>query len=193
MYRAHGLIEYHCRGCGSAWFAKKLQECMLCYSTAGVHVLARGKTEPVAPMNAAINMPAWCADAWLMHQIFRKLGFAPDDIYFDCHDTLDGGPNCILVSVKEGEREFIMNLGRTRTSREESYRLWAAFAADMNAASAAEHQALWDSSVIQQKLPRVELILRLIDKGFSLDKVFDPGHVELLRSARADFARKGTS
>lgn len=134
-------------------------------------------------MNAAIHTPAWCADAWVMHQLYRKLGFSPDDIYFDCLDTIDRGPQCVLVSVKRGEQTFMFNLGHVETEPQATYEIWANFVRYMIAATDAEHEAVWDASEVQQKLSRVELILRLIDKGFELEGI-DPEHAAFIRKAR---------
>jgi len=141
-------------------------------------------------MNAALTTPAWCADAWVMHQIFRTLGFSPDAIYFDCHDTLDRGPQCVLVSVKQGEKTFMFNLGHVETAPAETYQIWENFALYMNTAPDAEHAALWEASEVQQKLSRTELILRLVDKGFVLAGL-TARDAELLRKAHRN--RKGAS
>lgn len=131
-----------------------------------------------------VAYPSWCADSWVMHQIFRKLGFLPDDIYFDVHDTIDGGPNCILVSIKQGDLTFSVNLGRVDPKPEEVYRIWNGFiVAVNNTASEAEHKALWDASEWEKKLPRTELILRMIDKGIKIPTM-PAESVEMLRKAR---------
>ena len=134
-------------------------------------------------MNAAIQTPAWCADAWVMHQLYRKLGFTPDEIYFDCLDTIDRGPQCVLVSVKREEKTFMFNIGHVETPPEATYEIWSNFALHMNQAPDAELQAIWEASEVQQKLPRMELILRLVDKGFMLTGL-SAKDVELLRKAR---------
>lgn len=128
--------------------------------------------------------PSWCADSWVMHQIFRKLGFTADDIYFDVANTIDGGPNCILVSIKQGNIEFSVNLGRVESKPEETYRIWNEFIVAVNTvATDAEHKALWEASELEKKLPRTELILRIIDKGINIPSM--PAHdVEMLRKAR---------
>lgn len=126
-----------------------------------------------------IDGPAWCADAWVMHQIFRKLDFVPDDIFFDCHDTIDGGPNCALVSVRQGDVTFTVNLGHVETPPEKTQEIWASFVNDINRASDGELQAVWDSSELQKKLPRMELLLAMMRKGIVLGSL---GPLERLSS-----------
>lgn len=128
------------------------------------------------------EFPAWCADAWTMHQIFRELGLPADDLFLDIANTSQGKEH-VRVVAKEGAVEFAVSVGPAGMSYEDGARHWKRFVTHMNLAPEAEMKAVAASSRIWKELPRLELILKMIDKGFTL-ACLPPEHQETLREWR---------
>ena len=118
----------------------------------------------------SVNFPAWCAEAWAMHQIFRGLGLSADDLYIHIGDTRNGKDH-VHVTAREGELTFTVSIGPGHMTPKEIAEHWQRFIPHMNRTSDAERRAVAASTKVWKELSRLELILKMIDKGFTLPKL----------------------
>jgi hypothetical protein len=127
-----------------------------------------------------INVPAWCAEAWTAVQTLRRLGFSADDIFFGCQPVKDRDgvtKQAILVQLKRGEKDFAWVLEPYDGDAAEAEATWREFAGEMNNATYAELQAVWDSShIVRNGGPGYLMIASvLMSKGIDVPKFQEIG------------------
>jgi hypothetical protein len=116
-----------------------------------------------------IDAPAWCADAWVTHGIFRNLGYPADEIFFGCLAVIGIG-QAVVVQLQRKGREFTITVAKVDGERSDVERTWTEFASYMNDASDAECDAVWKSSeIVRNGGPGYLMVARaLAQKGIDV-------------------------
>lgn len=122
----------------------------------------------------AIEYPSWCADCWVATQVFRKLGFSADDIFFGHVDVEQVG-RCAVVALCIGEKQFTWVVDRLEGDTAEIEVTWKEFLAALNAASDAERKAVWNVSTV---LPRTGFSYIELWKGLRAKGIACPAFAE---------------
>jgi hypothetical protein len=123
-------------------------------------------------MNDPRKYPKEIQECWSIHQVFRALGFPPENIYVML--AQDGAcpykNSSLFVVLKEGSREFTITLANYQTEEEAKKRMaaWSAFVDQANAQEFDQEildKIFHSSNIMRDKL---ELLLALQKKGFGI-------------------------
>ena len=120
-------------------------------------------------MNAD-KFPAVFVEAFAMHELLRRLGFLPDQIFVSTQPELedqsgDDYPLHMLCILRAQDKEFAFDLGQTGLTREEFGTLWVEFVNEVIVkATHDELKEMWEGSgVFKVKL---DVVQALHAKGF---------------------------
>jgi hypothetical protein len=113
-------------------------------------------------------------------QAFRRLGFPAEEIFFGCKPAKDREgvvKQGIIVQLQRGGKDFSWVLAPYEGDAAKAEATWKAFAAEMNSASEAELQAVWNSShIVRTGGPGYLMIANaLIAKGIDVPKFAEVG------------------
>jgi hypothetical protein len=116
--------------------------------------------------------PKEILECWSIHQVFRALGFPPENIYVMLarDGALPHDNSSLFVVLKEGSREFTITLANYQTEEEVKKRMaaWSAFVDQVNAQEFDQEvldKIFHSSSIMKNKM---ELLLALQKKGFGI-------------------------
>jgi len=96
------------------------------------------------------------AEIWATHQIFRTLGFSPDEIYVvpnSIHPV--SGARSQAVAVVRGQGRFAITMPMHEHTEEEILAGWADYCARMTKASEQELQAVYERSMACANFPAI--------------------------------------
>lgn len=118
--------------------------------------------------------PAWCAEAWVAHQILSNLGYPAEELFFSCVSVVDQGP-CIVVSLKRCDKEFVWALVAVPSAKPEDASgieaTWSEYVRHTNELSRQERKEIWDTSDLIRggKFPGYIVLARaLAQKGIDV-------------------------
>jgi hypothetical protein len=101
-------------------------------------------------------------EALAAHEVFRKLGFMPDEIF------IRPRPNELFVTVQRAGKEFNLSLGAHDLDMVAVIKQWADATAWWNTGDNGERQELFDRSEVRKNV--VPIIVSLTDKGFAIKR-----------------------
>lgn len=101
-------------------------------------------------------------EALAAHEVFRKLGFAPDEIF------LRPQPSELFVTVQRADKEFNLSLGAHDLDMVAVIKQWADATAWWNTGDNGERQDLFERSEVRKNV--VLIIVALTEKGFAIKR-----------------------
>ncbi len=113
-----------------------------------------------------MNADQTLIELWALFELFRRLGFPSDDIYF-VPEALDQSQTLVTVgmAIVQGDKRFIVTLDLC-TETEETVRRWPAFAESINTKAQKELAMMWNSAVFGPKRAP-DIIFAMQGKGFN--------------------------
>lgn len=93
-----------------------------------------------------LESPKWCTDCWVAMQVFRRLGFSADDVYFG-HAFVVGAGWCVIVALCR-EARFTWVIEQVEGKSADIEATWLAFATHMNSLGDTERNAICSSNTV---------------------------------------------
>lgn len=107
------------------------------------------------------NFPREIDDAWAVHEVFRRLGFLPEEIFV----SMDNPDGLLLVVLMAQEKTFCVSVGKPPFSEAEFIALWTQFTTALPSIPEEYLQQAWERSI--DKFPA--LVQALFLKGFKIN------------------------
>ena len=101
-------------------------------------------------------------EALAAHEVFRKLGFTPDEIF------VRPQPGELFMTVQRTDKEFNLSIGTHDLDTTELIKQWADATVWWNAGDQAEQQDLFERSEARKNV--VTIIVSLTSKGFVIKR-----------------------
>lgn len=121
-------------------------------------------------------------ECWAAHEVFRRLGFPPEDIYVATHQeaTTPWIPLTLFVVLKTQGKEFLVTCGGSYKSQKEAdaaFREYSEFINALKQGAFSEEQLteVYEGSYIVNN--SVQLLMALSNKGISCKFEFTPTYV----------------
>lgn len=101
-------------------------------------------------------------EALAVHEVFRKLGFTPDEIF------IRPLPSKLFVTVQQAGKEFNLDLGAHDLDTVTVIKQWADASAWWNTGDNGERQEMFETSEVRKNV--VLIIVALTEKGFRIKR-----------------------
>ena len=105
------------------------------------------------------DFPKEFAEMWAAHEMFRTLGFLPDEIFVSIGDDKH-----VLVVLVSQEKTFGIHIGKTTLSKTEFESTWDKFVNALPFITDDQLENTWTNSMVRANISVI--LERLLKKGF---------------------------
>jgi hypothetical protein len=110
-------------------------------------------------------------ELWGVHQLFRRLGFEPEDMFVGLRYVVNAGPDCLVFQLKTQDKEFNITVAYVPGAVEEVLlKEWADFVTTTQTQASDRDLTKLLSQATLGRSPEtfLRLISTLLDRGFAI-------------------------